>query len=32
MWTALGWMALGGVIVFVIFVMVYVSYAKKIRW
>jgi hypothetical protein len=32
MWTALGWMVLGGVIVFVIFVMVYVSYAKKIRW
>jgi hypothetical protein len=32
MWTALGWMVLGGVIVFVIFVMVYVSFAKKIRW
>ena len=32
MWVILGWIALGGFIVFLVFVALYISFAKKVRW
>jgi hypothetical protein len=32
MWEALGWMAVGGVIVFVVIAALYYDFAKKARW
>jgi hypothetical protein len=32
MWAALGWMALGGFIVLLIIIAIYIDAAKKVRW